>query len=200
MSLVIHAKRECRLANESVAVTKVVMELIRIFSKQGHSESSALYTASKACEFFNLRSLEFCNKRSFIDPKSIFGVNDFVYSSALKLAERFFSLASEYKLNFKNYHRVIEVFNVVSRFGILTPLTGKYREWQKCGYTCTDDVKYQNKRLFTVFKRVDGTAFNLEAKVFVDRNGMATFKYTDTLNSSEDITFPYSQRKLIVHI
>ena len=72
-------------------------------------------------------------------------------------------------------------FSRLSDFKPLTPLTGEEWEWG------TDAGSDQNKRCSHVFRRADGTAYDIRGKVFVEPNGAA---YTSS-ESTVEITFPY---------
>ena len=77
---------------------------------------------------------------------------------------------------------VINAFNRLARFKPLSPLTGVDDEWKDIG-----DGRFQNKRYSAVFKDKDGTAYNIEGKVFTD-DGEIWYTNRD---SRVDITFPY---------
>lgn len=85
------------------------------------------------------------------------------------------------------------LFNKLSRFEPLTPLTGEDSEWTKLDYD--DEIKYQNKRCSHVFKRGDGTAYDSNAYVFIDADGCS---YTSS-DSRKDITFPYTPTVEYIH-
>ncbi len=84
---------------------------------------------------------------------------------------------------------VISLFSRLARFKPIGPLTGKDDEWSLCGPEC-GDVMYQNKRMCSVFKREDGTAYWSEGKIFEDENGVT---YTSS-DSRVDIEFPFTPR------
>jgi len=65
----------------------------------------------------------------------------------------------------------------------LTPLTGEDDEWNDIG----DGGSLQNKRYSAVFKNKDGTAYNIEGKVFTD-DGEVWYRCKD---SRVNVTFPY---------
>lgn len=77
------------------------------------------------------------------------------------------------------------LFEKVSRFQPLTPLTGEDSEWVILDYD--DRMHAQNKRCGHVFKRADGTAYDIEGRIFREPNGVC-FTSRD---SSVDVTFPY---------
>lgn len=72
------------------------------------------------------------------------------------------------------------------RFEPLGPLTGEDDEWTILDYD--EDMKGQNKRCSHVFLRADGTAYDIEGKVFREPDGCC---YTNG-DSHMDITFPYT--------
>ncbi len=81
---------------------------------------------------------------------------------------------------------VSRLFNKLSRFQPITPLTGKDDEWNEVG-TGT----YQNRRCSHVFKE-DGKAYNIYGKIFREKNG-ATFTNRD---SRVPVTFPCTPRSV----
>lgn len=77
----------------------------------------------------------------------------------------------------------ISAFSRLAMFKPLSPLTGEDDEW-----TELSDGKFQNKRYSAVFKdSKDGTAYNIEGKVFTD-DGEVWYICKD---SDVNVTFPY---------
>lgn len=78
----------------------------------------------------------------------------------------------------------INIIEKLLRYEPLTPLTGEESEW-------ADDFDgqgtRQNKRCSRVFKRKDGTAYDIDGKVFIEPDGTS---YTSK-ESAVDVTFPY---------
>jgi hypothetical protein len=72
------------------------------------------------------------------------------------------------------------------RYEPLSPLTGADDEWTQVDYG--PDIVAQNKRCAHVFKRADGTAYDIEGRVFREPSGAC---YTGP-GSRVDITFPYT--------
>lgn len=79
---------------------------------------------------------------------------------------------------------VINTFSRLAMFKPLSPLTGEDDEWNEVG---VGDGSLQNKRYSAVFKDKDGTAYNIEGKVFTD-DGEIWYTCKD---SSVNVTFPY---------
>lgn len=77
------------------------------------------------------------------------------------------------------------------RFEPLMPLTGEDDEW---GPVLEGDLR-QNKRCSRVFQRLDGTAFDIEGKVFHDETGCYTNR-----ESSVDVAFPYVPTTEIIDV
>jgi len=78
---------------------------------------------------------------------------------------------------------VINAFSRLAKFKPLSPLTGEDDEWNNIG------DHFQNKRYSAVFKdNKDGTAYNIEGKVFTD-DGEIWYTCKD---SRVNITFPYT--------
>ena len=78
----------------------------------------------------------------------------------------------------------IQVFRRLASFKPLTPLTGEDDEWSEVEPGC-----FQNKRYSAVFKKEDGKAYNIEAKIFSEDGGETWFTSRD---SREYIEFPYT--------
>ena len=76
----------------------------------------------------------------------------------------------------------LSIFEKVARFRPLTPLTGEDSEWNEIG-----DGSYQNNRCSSVFKERDGTAYDINGKVFREPSGAC---YTNH-KSRVAVTFPY---------
>lgn len=87
---------------------------------------------------------------------------------------------------------VLGILEKVLRFEPVTPLTGADDEWTVLDYA--DDMRAQNKRCGRVFKRGDGTAYDIEAVVFREPDGSC---WTGA-ESHRDITFPYVPKTEIV--
>ena len=72
------------------------------------------------------------------------------------------------------------------KFEPLGPLMGEEDEW--CVLDYGGDMKAQNKRCSRVFRRQDGTAYDIDAVVFREPDGSC---FTGA-HSRADITFPYT--------
>lgn len=79
----------------------------------------------------------------------------------------------------------VSILEKVLRFEPLTPLTGDADEWSSLDYE--PDMAAQNKRCSRVFKRADGTAYDIEAVIFREPDGVC-FTSSD---SRKDVVFPY---------
>ena len=89
---------------------------------------------------------------------------------------------------------VTSIVEKLMRYEPLTPLTGEDNEWTVLNYD--DDIAAQNKRCSHVFKRADGTAYDIEGRVFREPNGSC---YTGR-GSRVDITFPYNPTREYVDV
>ena len=105
--------------------------------------------------------------------------NDWATKAILDLIELF---ASQDHTGFTAPY-VINAFSRLAKFKPLSPLTGEDDEWNDTGHGLL-----QNKRYSAVFKDSDGTAYNIEGKVFSDDGEIW---YTNK-NSRVNVTFPYS--------
>lgn len=104
--------------------------------------------------------------------------NDFGTKAILDLIELF---ASQDHSGFTAPY-VAHMFHRLAMFKPVSPLTGEDDEWNDIG-----DGTLQNKRYSAVFKDKDGTAYNIEGKIFTD-DGEVWFTNKD---SRVNITFPY---------
>lgn len=77
---------------------------------------------------------------------------------------------------------VANMFHRLAMFKPASPLTGEADEWDDVG-----DGLLQNKRYSAVFKDKDGTAYNIEGKVFTD-DGEVWYMCKD---SRLNVSFPY---------
>lgn len=84
---------------------------------------------------------------------------------------------------------VIPMLSKVLAWESLSPLTGSEDEW--------DDVSafsghplWQNKRCSRVFKKADGTCFDVQGIVFVDKSGVSW----TSRESCVPVTFPYTPK------
>lgn len=88
----------------------------------------------------------------------------------------------------------ISVLNKLLNFEPLGPLTGEDSEWLKIDFG--PEIKYQNKRCSSVFKREDGTAYHIERNIFKEPDGCC---FTGS-GSREDITFPYTPERVYIDV
>ena len=87
---------------------------------------------------------------------------------------------------------VARMFYRLSMFKPLSPLTGEDDEWNDIG-----NGQLQNKRYSAVFKGKDGTAYNIDGKIFSNDNGETWFTNKDSI---VNITFPYTVPKEPEHV
>lgn len=85
----------------------------------------------------------------------------------------------------------VSIFEKVARFEPLTPLTGEDDEWMEVGKGV-----HQNRRYSSVFKRADGSAYDIDGKIFRDPDG-ACFTNAD---SRVPVTFPYTPKREYVDV
>ena len=87
----------------------------------------------------------------------------------------------------------VGVFSALARYEPLTPLTGEDAEW---GEAYDHDGTQQNLRCSHVFRRPDGTAYDINGKVFREPNRCS---YTSS-DSRVDIKFPYTPKTEYVDV
>jgi len=79
---------------------------------------------------------------------------------------------------------VSRLFNKLSRYEPLNPLTGEDSEWEE-----VETGVFQNRRCSKVF-RENGQAYNVEGRIFRDPDGSTWVNSESRVN----ITFPYTPR------
>jgi hypothetical protein len=79
----------------------------------------------------------------------------------------------------------VALFEKVARYQPLTPLTGADHEWSE---PFDEAGTRQNRRCGHVFKRADGSAYDIDGRIFREPNG-SCFTSRD---SCVDVTFPYT--------
>jgi len=140
MSYIDHAKREFKALGYDLDdkeegpnkwIMENVLELLKVFGKQGHSGSSAPF--------------------------------------------------------------VVRYFEKLALFKPLGPLTGEDDEW---GEGFCDEGTLQNKRCSHVFKDADGTAYDIEGKIFREPDGCC-FTSKD---SHTPVEFPYTPKSEYVDV
>lgn len=138
MSCKEHAERELRAVGYDLDekeegpnkwIVENIMELLDVFSNQGHSGSSAPYCAN--------------------------------------------------------------MFKKLALFEPLTPLQGTDDEWNE-----VDDGMWQNNRCSHVFKDADGRAYDIDGRVFREKEGMSYI----SRDSRVYITFPYTPKTEYVDV
>ena len=91
---------------------------------------------------------------------------------------------------------VRSMFNKVANYEPLVPLTGADDEWMALD-PIDNATKWQNKRCGRVFKRADGTAYDVEGRVFREPNGST---YCSSDSRVDVMTFPYTPKTEIVDV
>ncbi len=82
---------------------------------------------------------------------------------------------------------VASIFQRLVSGETLTPLTGEDEEW---GETFGGGI-LQNKRCSYIFKEIDGGAYNIDGRIFVDKDGCSFTNF----RSRTEVVFPYSEPK-----
>ena len=88
----------------------------------------------------------------------------------------------------------IGLFSRLAKFEPIAPITGEDWEWHDVSeYSGT--TTYQNRRCSSIFKDGDGTAYDIDGKVFwewyKDENGEPFKSYYTCRDSRVPVTFPY---------
>lgn len=120
-------------------------------------------------------------------------MNKRMFDNIIELIEVF----SQQRHSGASAHYCINTFSKLAKYGILSPLTGEDDEWVDVGERRgPNGPKWQNKRYSPVFKNEDGTAYDVDAVVFMDEDGI-TFTNKDSVKPVE---FPYMPNKLIKRV
>lgn len=177
----------------SEGVQKAVFNLLEIFSKQGHSGSSAPYCIGYFNNFSNHRDIEKVKEEFLalgytpIDQEQEDGPNKWIQENVLEL------LSAIQDLEGQEYTQVVEYFVKLALFKPLTPLTGEDWEWIQDEFD--ENVSYQNKRCFSVFKDETGI-YDSNGRVFREPSGVCYING----KSRVYITFPYEPKKEIIDV
>lgn len=83
----------------------------------------------------------------------------------------------------------ISMLSKVLAWEPLAPLTGDDDEWDDMS-ACSGSPLWQNKRCSRVFKKADGTCFDVQGIVFVDKSGVSW----TSRESCVPVTFPYTPK------
>ena len=83
------------------------------------------------------------------------------------------------------------MFKKLALFEPLCPLTGEDHEWREVG-----EGIWQNKRCSHVFKESDGSAYDIDGRIFREPSGAC---YTNR-DSRVYITFPYTPTRVYVDV
>ena len=88
----------------------------------------------------------------------------------------------------------IGLFSRLAKFEPIAPLTGEDWEWSDVS-DFSGTTTYQNRRCSSIFKDGDGTAYDIDGKVFwewyKDENGEPFKSYYTCRDSKVPVTFPY---------
>jgi len=85
----------------------------------------------------------------------------------------------------------VNLFKRLALFEPISPLTGEDNEWNEVG----TDI-FQNRRCSSVFKDDNGNAYNIDGKVFVEKDGCA-FTSKD---SRVPVVFPYTPKTEYINV
>ena len=92
----------------------------------------------------------------------------------------------------------IDMFSRLAAFKPIAPITGEDWEWTDVS-EYSGRTLYQNKRCSSVFKHGDGTAYDIDGKVFwewaKDEDGLPFKSYYTGSGSQVPVTFPYVKPK-----
>lgn len=120
--------------------------------------------------------------KSELERAGLFGEGDFYGGMAGEAVMELVEVFAEQGHSGMSASLVRQIFNTVSKFEPLSPLTGEDDEWKE-----VEEGKYQNKRCSRVFKDINGLAYDIEGRVFCKKDGV---RYTSR-ESRVAVTFPY---------
>lgn len=90
----------------------------------------------------------------------------------------------------------VAIVEKLLRFEPLTPLTGDEDEWTHIDPAIGGHILAQNKRCSRVFRRNDGTTFDVEGRVYREPDGTTYL----TKGSATPVTFPYTPVTEVVDV
>lgn len=82
---------------------------------------------------------------------------------------------------------VLSLFNRLANYKPINPLTGNDDEWNDLSEVSGEPM-WQNKKCSTVFKGADGRAYDIDAVVYVEPDGIG---FTGPITDANYIAFPY---------
>lgn len=156
-----------RVADLDSGVRRCVMKLIEILISERPSGGSAPYIRSNMMLAFGHVQAWEC------DDMSTDGTPVYVLATM-----GLYQWACRYEMMWKNELRdeVIRIFALLGSFKPLSPLTGEDSEWSsRCPpspLTVDSSDLLQSNRLFSIFKRADGTCERVDGILFQDSTGM----------------------------
>ncbi len=125
------------------------------------------------------------------------GMNKMMHDHVIHMVEEF---SKEGHSGFSASY-AISLISKLLNYEALTPLTGEDDEWTLLDERSTGgdpDMKWQNKRCFSVFKQADGRSYDSGSKVYYPK-GKRSETYTKG-GQREYITFPYTHKVEYVEV
>lgn len=94
--------------------------------------------------------------------------------------------------------QALEIFNRIGNYKPLTPLSGEDSEWTELDYN--DEVRYQNKRNFAVFKDKDGRVTYGDAIIWREENGSCFNGTVGGIRNLEILGFPFTPKTFYIDV
>jgi hypothetical protein len=126
-----------------------------------------------------------------LDQEQEDGPNKWIQENVLELLKVFDSQGH----SGASAHYCINMFKRLALFETLAPITGE--DWEWGDFTGEgESSSRQNKRCSHVFQRRDGTAYDIDGRVFTEPSG-SSFTNRD---SWTEVTFPYTPKRERVYV
>jgi len=208
MSYKSHAIREFTKVNDADKfIQKTIFKLLKEFSKQGHSGSSAPYATYYFKKFAEYNNIEDVKKEFIKDgykpiEESEDDPNKWIQEGTLKLLEIF----HKQKHTKESASKVIKYFTKISKFEPLAPIMCTNDEWNSISESMVGNETYQNNRCSAVFKEgQDGKPHYLDAIVWRSQNsssytGSVFNSKKERIKSSQTIKLPFIPKTFYVDV
>ena len=120
-------------------------------------------------------------------------MQELICTQVLELLDLF----AEHGHSGSSHSYALDLFSDLAKFKPISPLSGADIEWSK---TIDDEGTVQNKRLSSVFKRKDGTAYYLDAIIWKSEKGGTWCGNAGDISSRQNISFPFTPKTFYIDV
>lgn len=207
MSYKSHAKREFSILNVDKNIQKCVLELLKEFSKEGHSGSSAPYGTAIFLRMAKLKNKEEVEQEFIkIGYKPIDDCEDdpdkWIQQGTYKLLDIF----NKQNHTEESANLVLEYFKKTSAFKPLSPIMCTDDEWNNVSETSGGEEVYQNNRCSAIFKHgKNGKPYYLDAIIWKNQKdstytGSVFNSRNERITSRQHIKIPFIPKSLYIDV